>query len=400
MLNRKLIALLALLLSAGLSLSACGGDDDDSATDNNQPVGEGDAGDNGDNGDDGDGDATGDSDDDGSGDDTNTGCTNDDECADGFDCNVDDAVCVPSVTGCDLTGDDRPERCDEITSEFGPASRVTEFAIAPNTCCFDMDGSGTPNNELSFLTSLGVNDGIQGSVDTGSLVLLFEHEGLTDTVDSDLYTLNVWLGESVPTEEGETVEGPFAIDANSVDQGSFPQAYLPNAQITGGVMTAGPGVIDLDLTLPGILDAPLALRISQAQIEAIVDPSSSVEGGVAINHENPALTGGKLGGAIRVDDLVGAINNVTTGSCDCLGLEGADYIELDGNNMACVETPDAACGADDNSLCTNLAQVCDLLPMFSTFIDVDTDGDGEADALSIGMTFDAEAAEISGIGTP
>lgn len=403
MLNRKLIGLLALLLSAGLSLSACGDDDKADSNNDNPPVNEPDAAG-------GDEDGKTDPEEDGKTDpeedgktEPETGCTKDDECADGYECIVADAVCVASASGCDVTGADRPERCDQDVADaaFGPTSRVTEFEIAADDCCFDLNDDGEPNNALSLLRSLengAVNTGIQDSIDSGSLVLLFEHEGLDDPVNSGPYTLNVWLGEAVEAP----VTGPFVVDAASVDEGTFPQAFLPNAKIENGVLTAGPGVVDISLTLEGLLDAPLDLRISQAQIKATVDPTSDLADGVAINEEDEALMGGKLGGAIRVDDLVEAMNSFVIGSCDCLGLEGADYILYEDGALSCapLTAEDNTCADDGNTTCAGLTQVCGMLPLLGSIVDVDTNGDGENDALSIGTTFNTEAATISGIGNP
>ncbi|WP_133622006.1 hypothetical protein [Bradymonas sediminis] len=396
MLNRKMIGLLALLLSAGLSLSACGDDDagkKDNNTNNTQP----DAGDEGDTAGEGDttgeGDATGDADTS----DPETGCEQD-TCAEGYECNAEATACVPAPTGCDLTGEDRPARCDEAPAdaEFGPSSIVTAFRIAESdeNCCFDLNGNGEPDNALSIVNSLGdVNGGIQGSIESGSLVLLFEHDGLDDLANSSPYTLNVWLGESVEAP----VTGPFVIDPTSVDQGTHPQASLPNAKIENGVLTAGPGIVDISVSLEGLLDAPLSLRISKAQIEATVDASSTLEDGVVIKDANPALNGGKLGGAVRVDDLVSAVNSFAAASCECLGLEGADFVNLEGVAPSCADTPNNTCEAD--STCASLTQACGFLPTIGILVDVDTDGDGEDDALSIGTTFDTDAAKISGIGS-
>jgi len=389
MLNRRLIGLLALLLSAGLSMSACGGDDEASNNNKNNnntadATGEPDE----DTTDEGD--ATGGEDSTGEGDtvDPPTGCTAEEGCGEGYTCNVAASVCEPLPTGCDV--ENPPARCGEVTTEFGPASIVTEFQIAgaDPECCFDYNGDDAIDNALSLLGGFA-NESIQESIDSGSLVLLFEHDGLDDVVNSSPYTLNVWLGEGVEAP----VTGPFAIDPASIDQGSFPQAYLPNAQIVDGVLNAGPGTVDISIDLLG---AQLGLRISQARIEATVDPASTLEDGVIVKDANPALTGGKLGGVIRVDDLVTAANTFAASSCDCLGLDGADYVLANGLELSCAPTPNSTCTEAENSACAGLGEVCGYLGAIGILVDVDTDGDGAVDALSIGTTFNTDAAQISG----
>lgn len=416
MLNRKLIGLLALLLSAGLSLSACGDDDNGESSNNaannvNPDAGGQDTEDEGDGGGvsadaEDDDDTTPDPD---AGDNDTTGgegCT-EGSCAEGYLCNTGTSLCEPAPTGCDLPEAERPERCEQTgtDTEFGPASRVTTFYVngeeGDEDCCFDLNGDDQPDNALGILNSLGdVNGSIADSITSGSLVLMFEHAGLTEIPSNAPYTLNVWLGESF---EGPTVPDTLTIDPTSVDQGSYPQASLANANIEDGVLTAGPGIIDVTIALEGLLDAPLSLRISKAQIEGTVDSSSSIEDGIVIKDENAALTGGKLGGAIRVDDLVKALNGYTASSCECYGLDGDDLVTYSGpGTLSCVDLPEPGEGGytcEEDSTCASVVGVCEQLSVLDLLVDVDTDGDGTDDALSIGVRLDAEATQIDGIGT-
>lgn len=408
MLNRRLIGLLALLLSAGLSIAACGGDDDNSSgksnngkNNNNGPGGNNGPGTN--NGPGGDQDASGDDTASPENDTTSpgTGCAATGVCADGYSCNTDTGVCEAAPTGCDAANPDRPTRCDEARADvdFGPTSLVTAFQLAAADCCFDLNDDGEPDNKLSLLETLvGVNAGIQDSIESGSLVLIFEHAGLTSLDSSDPYNLNVWLGKSY---EPPVPEEGLLIDPASIDQGTQPQASLPNAKIVDGVLTAGPGIVDLNITLPGILDDPISLRISAAQIEATVDPSSSIEDGIVIKHPtSAALPGGKLGGAVRVDDLFSAVNTFAS-TCTCLGLDGDDFVIYDPATpevrAKCdARVPSNTCEADGESTCASLTQLCSFASTLGGLADVDTDGDGTVDAISIGTQFNTTGVKVQG----
>jgi hypothetical protein len=406
MLNRRLIGLLALLLSAGLTLSACG---DDAPSDANNGNNSNNGANNGNNdnpdagtddsGDEGDAEDPADADEQNDG--ATLGCSADNPCAEGYTCNEGAGVCEVAPSGCDLEGADRPERCDATEDEttFGPASLVTALELAEASCCFDMDGDGEPNNAFSFLRSVPeegvINENIAESIASGSLVLMFEHAGLTELPSTEPYSLNVWLGENftppAPTD--------LLIDPASVDEGTYPQAVVPNAKIENGVLTAGPGTVNLSISLGALLSEPLSLRISQARIEATVDESSSIEDGIVISSGDPATYGGKLGGAVRLDDLIGAVNSFAD-TCTCFGLEGEDFIIYDAS------TPDVkpACNdayttdsCDPESTCVSITQVCPLVGVFGTLTDVDTDGDGTDDAISIGTTFNTTGVNITGI---
>ncbi|MFP4597843.1 MAG: hypothetical protein ACLFVJ_06310 [Persicimonas sp.] len=402
MLNKRLLSLIAMLLCAGLTLAACGDDDpagnndNNSNNTNNEELDAGpDATEDADEGDDDAGEPDADPD-------TGpSGCESDDDCADGEMCDVDTGECVLAPSGCDLTGDDRPERCDQSfdEAEWGPVSLVNEFSVAGREvggefdpeCCFDYTGDSEIDNALgealdNFGVMADVNTSIEESIADGSLLLMFEHAGLTDLDAGETYELNFWLGEYNDADE-------LLIDPASIDDGSYPQAVVENAVIQDGSLSAGPGSVALSIDL---LDTPLSLLISQAQIEAEVDmDNSSIEDGVA-------LTDGKLGGVIQVTDIYDGINSFA-GSCDCLGIDEPliDYsIDGEGNLSAeCNENADAdACAEAGEDSCETIGGQCTLLSsILPSFADVDLDDDGVEDSISIGAEFSTEAAAISGV---
>ncbi len=418
MLNKRLLSLIAMLLCAGLTLAACGDDDPAGNNGNNTNNEELDAGP----------DATEDADEgdaseepDADPDTGPTGCESDDDCADGEMCEVDTGECVLAPSGCELTGDDRPERCDQSFDdiEFGSVSLVNDFVIAGRKigdeqidpeCCFDYTGNSEIDNALgetlltvSAETFESVNASIAESIADESLLLMFEHAGLTDLSASEDYELNFWLGEY----DGA---GDLFIDPASVDEGIYPQAVVENAIIQDGDLSAGPGSVALNIEL---LDTPLSLLISQTQIEAEVDmDNSSIEDGVV-------LINGKLGGVIRLSDVYDGLNTFTD-SCDCYGLGDDEQLidyELDpsqgfvvscnaGNSEAdvcesvCLDDngdPIEDCDDGGASTCATLAESCGMLGILPSFADIDLDEDGINDAISIGAKFTAEAAVVSGV---
>lgn len=413
MLKRKMIYLMALVLSAGLTLTACG---DDAPAGNN-----GDSTNNGgtDAGDTSVDDATDDAGTDTGGD--SEGCTVDGDCNEGQVCEVSTGLCVAAPSGCELTGDERPERCDQTFEEttFGPGSVVTSFQVAgllPDEtpeCCFDYDseqddGDADIDNALGELLVQfdqldSINTSLSESIANGELILMFEHDGLTDLSAGETYGMNFFLGEY---DENNNL----LIDPASIESGTYPQARVENATIDGSSLSAGPGMVRLNIE---VLSTPLSLVISQAKIEAEIDTAnSSIADGIV-------MTGGKLGGVVRVDDVLDALNGYVETTCGCLGLEDKPLVTYDPNNISCFRDADDpedgmyqgeecgcnsdsagqdACTAAGEDTCTSIASNCGLIySVLPTVADVDTDGDGTNDAISIGTTFETEGAVFTGI---
>ncbi|MGM0559153.1 MAG: hypothetical protein ACQEVA_22400 [Myxococcota bacterium] len=416
MVRKRLLTLMALALAASLALLGC---NDDPGENNN-----------GNNGTDAGMDVEEDTTEGDTESDTEDGCTSDADCAPGV-CNMSTGMCEAPATdeGCDA--DPRPARCDEdpTTTEYDPASVISSLAIAgwedanedgqfqadefnEDACCFDFDGDGENDNGLGGLLAdfgsvLGLNLAeanveLQTAIDEGSLIIVFEHQGLED-LTGDEFEINFLLGEldgvaSITTDGSAT--NPVLIDPTSFDEGSYPQARIPDAELeSDGVVTAGPGNARLQLDLLG---ATIDLAIRQAQITTQVPDTPESD----LADKGVFLTEGKLGGFTTVADLFDALNTFT-GNCECLGLaDGENLIDYDPNDplnpetTSCNENADAgACEGTDDT-CFQIADNCGLVVSVGPGLaDLDTDGDGAVDSISIGLEFTAAGADISGVAT-
>jgi hypothetical protein len=301
-----------------------------------------------------------------------------------------------------------PERCaaDAAAFEWGTASVITSFAIEGEAddpvCCFDYNGDGDVDNALGTLLAGAnfqgqINDSIAEGINDGSIAILLEHDGLEGPLMGGTtaeFNVNFWLGEWGTDADGNVItaldpagNNPLLIDPASIDSGAQPLAYIPDAQLDGGAVDAGPGVFQLAIELLG---TPLVLRVSAARVQADVDfPNSSIDGGVA-------LTNAQLGGYVKAEDIVEAINVFAT-TCECLGLNGAPLL----GDTGCSPNADAAACTDaGEDTCAQIASNCNLLSAVPALADIDADGDGELDAISIGATFTAAGATIQGVATP
>ena len=305
----------------------------------------------------------------------------------------------PAPPGC---GDvPPPERCtgDPTSFEWSTASVINSFAIEGESddpvCCFDYNGDGEMDNALGTLLAgagfkADINDSIADGVGDGSITILLEHDGLDELADGS-FNINFWLGQWGNDMNGDPItaldpagSNPILIDPESVEAGTQPLAYIPDAELAGGSVVAGPGVFQLALELLG---TPLVLRVSAARVEADVDlANSSIDGGVA-------LTNAQLGGYVKTEDIVSAIN-LFASTCTCLGI-GQDPLLSD---TGCNPNADAmACETAGEDTCSQIAGNCAILSALPALADIDADGDGEFDAVSIGATFTAAGASIEGV---
>ena len=290
-----------------------------------------------------------------------------------------------------------PARCSEDPSSYmwKTASVIDSLVVAgpEDDCCFDFTGDGEPDNGLGELLGtfpdLDVNTGLADNIADGSLVIILEHDDLTDLAGGS-YVVNFWVGDW----DGITGYDPAGgnavkIKPESIDAGAQPQAYLPDALLANNKVEAGPGTFILSIDLLG---SPLELRLVSTRITADLNAAaSSIDNGVA-------LTNGKLGGVIRVEDIIVGVNKFAE-TCTCLGISG-ELIDWDNASQSgtCQDTAGSTCVADGEDTCDSIADNCSLIAdLLPGFADVDLDGDEQFDGFSLAATFTTVGAKITGV---
>ena len=265
-------------------------------------------------------------------------------------------------------------------------------------CCFDFNGDGEADNGLGgLLASLGsflgdslgdegVNGLIQEQIDDGTLTILFEQVGLDSADDDEQLTLNGFFGAM----EGDG----YTVDASSFIEGtSTPYISFGNGAINGGVLTAGPSLFSVTIPL-GEFGFDIALDAADTQIQS--DVTAGDMGGLN-------WTNGILGGVVPMQQLVDALNGLGA-SCECLGLDGGDMLELKAEDkLGCTPALSGATPActeeADGSLCVGIADnkglVCTAIGIIKP--DIDTDLSGKKDSFSLGLFFEGAPAMISGL---
>ena len=348
----------------------------------------------------------------------------------------------------DCAGANPSPRCavtDPSTVMWAPASVVSKLQITSDVdveitpaegdpytlpgCCYDYNGDEEMkvDNALgSTIASAGsllmidldsINTTIAETIASGSVALVLEHEGV-DPVKGGAFAINFMLGVNDAGEVGPVAGGPnnYKIDPVSFEQGVWPQARVSPASLTGTQVTGGPGVVAVSFALFGVT---LNLRIIAARVEATVSEASA---------NGVQLTNGKIGGLIRIEDLIGELNDFAATNCGCLETAPDTSLgatPLIGGNIAdgftCTSvTSDKCCTAVDaegecteektqlDGICSAVvgqcAGVAGLLPLLADTNSEDVGSDCGpqedqvlCDSASVGLLFEAEPATITGV---
>lgn len=328
---------------------------------------------------------------------------------------------APPLTALKCTDTPRPARCDEEPGAFGgwqPASVVAVLSVEGDTCCFDLDGDGSLDNNMGELaTTLGpqfgldINMSIAEKIADGSVALIIESDELRRLDGASSFSMNFMFGEPVdaanpaPRAEGAN---HYLIKRESFEQGVWPQARIQTAQLmAGGAFTAGPGDVAFVLDLFGI---QLDLRILNARIEGEVDAANSdlLTKGIATRR------GVKLGGVIRAQDIFDGVNQFEATQCACLGYTGqtrGEIVQVVGGVLEDTRCdPDfnvGTCDPNDDvqNVCRTLVEkACPVVALAPSLFDMRVDGercgeDGQppCDAVSVGATLTAYGAVIDGV---
>jgi len=165
------------------------------------------------------------------------------------------------------------------------------------------NGTGIDNALGGQLASLA-NDGIQGSVDDGSVLLLVEVRGVDNMTNDSCVGVNFYLGVlptgvAMPMVDGEghlAADQTFDLsDQSFIDglTGTMPRIKFGSAKIVAGRVQAGPSDFPLQLNLLG---AELSLTIRDAQLR--------------FNISETGISAGVLGGALNTQEVIDTVNGI------------------------------------------------------------------------------------------
>lgn len=337
-----------------------------------------------------------------------------------------------------------PETAEEYVT--GQVSFIDTMSIPPldgndnPTCCKDfgaiskdflVDGTNLPDNALARIGGLldtltggtiDLSALLQSAIATEDQIILLDHQSLSDTSLPDLFTLVQLDGiydNGTHFSDAQFGNGEFLIarssflydDVELVLTGE-PRSYSFPAQMQTSSMNSG-DPFPLQMKLPfGVLTVDALAQ--QARVTADHGP---------ITPAGIEYTNGQITGYVPIDDLFNNFNaTLNSPTCACLGLTEDVYQQdpIDGTwSSSCIPNANDLCtDVVNNGVCVTLADP-DLNPGFGTLsgvcgvmvvllqgvgADIDLDGNpappvgtGRYEALSLGIEFAAEPAQVNGI---
>ncbi len=294
-----------------------------------------------------------------------------------------------------------------VPGNFGAGTFLTEFQIVEDkSCCYDFNGNGKLDNFLGSLVGTisafpafgDVNANIRTAISLGELVYLFEYSDLEHPeFDSD-FKLTLFEGRDTDLDFGPNLvgAGDFNLLPHSYEMPGVPKWAFEKARVHNGELLATGG--RLRIRFPGMLDE-IVMILEKVRVRAKIVQ----EAGKAPDLKAGGrvwLTQGELAGALNRDTLFSSLNDAAKG-CECIQDVDAIYAYNSTNDIysCAITSADAGRCRSASPECQNLADqnICRLLALQSSKVDVDTDNDGKPDAFSFGARFTGVGASIIGI---
>ena len=268
----------------------------------------------------------------------------------------------------------------------------------------DIDGNGQPDNALGGLlaalagqANLDLNGTVNTQVTSGGIVLLanLKATALNEATGAGLH---VYLGDAETAMPAPCTnpDDPETCGQHLMGDGMFDVAMDYGAKvvgtIVGGQFSGGPGNITIELALAEAATVPINLIGAKAT------------GGVT----ETGITSGKLGGALRDDDiheelipavadLIGSL--LVTSECDGTPDGGCCPADSTGEQVLTFFDDDGDCAVtvaelEANSLISSTIGNPDL-DLFDENDDFNPRKDGVKDSLSLGIGFTAVSADFA-----
>lgn len=278
--------------------------------------------------------------------------------------------------GDDAGGEDlTPGECSGL--DFGPGQHVAWLQVGkgghpwhaldvdgdPTTCAPVDDCEQGLDNQLSdavnqIVPLLPIPDPINGAIEDGELVLLFEFDQMPQ--DNSQFTVNFFTGTPVASKaecNWQMENCQFEADPELMDQQSCTWlASFDNAELVGDLLLAGGPDHTFYLSLPIANGVPITLTLHRASLKAEVEYTG----------DGSALPQAVLAGALVKQQLIDEILAIPESLLEVLE----------------PMTPQTMAGLIETM----------LIP------DMDIDGDGELDAVSFGLRFKTNEATLVGTG--
>jgi hypothetical protein len=306
-----------------------------------------------------------------------------------------------------------------------------QFPPSGVDCCFDYDEDDALDNNLLLILSLIPGYDAQESmsivVNTGDVALLVEWREIPDDLEGG-GAADFFLFRGIPisppppsfldrpigpsTNVWRDGDGLFQVTRDSFDD-LGPRYRFDENTISESHLVGEPRFMSLTIPIAE-LGLTLSFTLHQARVEMDLTrftPGVGPEQIRTVGHLETGtggsvmVGGGRLGGYIRADDLF-AFFNAGADACGCAKPFGAtgpmiDYGERPIPDNAYVASCNwmpldgSSCGFDAGAMCTNLRDICSMVPGLPFLLDVDSNKNGIAESMSTGLYFDLTGATLA-----
>lgn len=308
-----------------------------------------------------------------------------------------DGVCLDDEDVCDYAWGDRLTILH--TFEIGDQSDEVDPAtgIPIDTCCFDLVGDGALDNALGRgfrnlkAVGLDLNAEFADQIERARMNYIFDFFGLDDPDDRINDPHVEFIGyETVHDEASDNPAIASGFGRFGMRHRSFLlPSRLPRVGAVGSirdgrfVAPSGRFSYILSTVADGLAEIPI--HNARFEFDVALGP----------NGRGLALSNGRMGGVVAVDEFFAALNAEVVEACACREFVGG-YGPLNAATMSCRPATAAACD-EDEALCMLLTNpfACDVF-VKSFVADYDLDGDGTLDGLTAGNRFEGTSAEING----
>ena len=282
--------------------------------------------------------------------------------------------CGPDNCG-GLCGECSTLQCPELTfhptvqkvvglamGEGGHPGEALDIDNDPDTCSPAGNCEGGFNNQMSALVTqlsafVSPDSELDKALEEGEIVVLMELAGLA--MDGSEFPVNMYAAEPEAGKDvcdWQTQACDYRVLAESFDPDTcLPMVRFDNASVVGGEkLIAGGAGYFIVISIPLAEGVELSFTAGMARLE----------GDLAGSGDALTIDNGLIGGAVRKDDLMQAVDAVPPETMEELPVS-KDMVKS----------------------------------LLDTFVeaDVDTDDDGELDAASVGVKFNTIAGTITGV---
>jgi hypothetical protein len=305
-----------------------------------------------------------------------------------------DGACLDDDHVCDYAWGERLSilhvfQIGDQSDESDPAS-----GIPLDTCCYDLVGDAALDNALGRgfrnlkAVGLDLNAEFAEQIERARMNYILDFFEVDDLVNDPHVEFIGYETVHDEADDNPAIASGFG-RFGMRERSFFTPSRLPRigavGAITDGRFVAPTGRFSYILSTVEEGLAEIPIRNVRFEFDVALGP----------NGKGLALSNGRMGGVVAVEDFFHALNAEVVEACACREFVGG-YGPLNADAMRCRPATAGDCD-EDEALCLLLTNPLYCSVFVDSFVaDYDLDGDGTLDGLTTGNRFEGTSAEING----